>query len=241
MRVQRLADAASDLALGGSCAGCAQPGRSLCAACAALLCGPATPRWPNPRPAGLPAPYAVAAYEGPVRGVLLAHKEHARYGLARPLGTALAAAVTAAALPAGAPAPAPGGGPLLLVPPPCDGAVARQRGHDAVLRMARHAAVRLRRSGQPCAVLPALRTVRTVADQAGLGAGGRARNLAGAYRVHRRFEPRLSRAWLVVVDDVLTTGATAVEVTRALTAAGGQVVGVAVVAATRRRSAPTRR
>jgi predicted amidophosphoribosyltransferase len=168
--------------------------------------------------------------------VLLAHKEHARYGLARPLGTALAAAVTAAALPAGAPAPAPGGGPLLLVPPPCDGAVARQRGHDAVLRMAGHAAVRLRRFGQPALVWPALRTVRAVADQAELGASGRARNLAGAYGLRRRLAPRLTGQRVVVVDDVLTTGATAAEAARAITAAGGEVVGVAVVAATRRRS-----
>jgi len=76
--------------------------------------------------------------------------------------------------------------------------------------------------------------VRDVADQAGLDAGQRARNLAGALRV---------RAWrgpappvVVVVDDLVTTGASLAEAARALCAGGLPVLGAAVVAATGRRS-----
>ena len=94
-----------------------------------------------------------------------------------------------------------------------------------------------------------LRMSRVARDQAGLGAAQRAANLAGAVRVGRPLPAYLSRVvpatadvagrWVVLVDDVVTTGATLTESTRALTDAGAVVLGAAVVAATPRRSGRT--
>ena len=230
-----LADALPDLAFGGCCAGCGAPGRAACGSCTVLLAGPARPTWPDPVPAGLPTPFAVAAYEGPVRDLLLAHKEHARYGLVVPLGDALANAV-AVALASAARPPSPTASPVALVPPPSSGSVVRTRGHDPVLRMARRAAALLRRAGVACAVAPVLRRSRRIADQAGLSALDRGANLRGAYDVRPSSRRALPGVALVVVDDVITTGATAAEAARALRAAGGSVSAVAVVAATSRRT-----
>jgi predicted amidophosphoribosyltransferase len=74
-----------------------------------------------------------------------------------------------------------------------------------------------------------------VADQSGLGASRRAENLAGSLRA---VPSRTSR--VVVVDDLVTTGATLVEATRALGAGGHDVVGAAVLGATARRKSPGR-
>ena len=75
---------------------------------------------------------------------------------------------------------------------------------------------------------------RRVADQAGLGARARAVNLEHALAVRPRWATVVAGASCVVVDDVLTTGATLVEATRALRSGGARTVVAATVCATQR-------
>lgn len=70
--------------------------------------------------------------------------------------------------------------------------------------------------------------------QKGLGRGDRARRVRGSMRVRRGpFAPKVNGRPCIIVDDVLTTGATVAEAARALRAAGAVVRGAVVVAATR--------
>ncbi len=215
--VADLLAAAADLVLPRHCAGCRRPGALLCPRCRAALAA-VRPRQarPDPCPAGLPATVAAAAYDDRVAGLLVAHKERGQLALTPVLGALLRGAVDLLA-PAGA----------VLVPVPSSAAAVRARGHDHAWRLARAAA---RRDRLP--VLAALRATRPVADQAGLDAAARAANLRGALAARRPL-PGLT---VVVVDDVLTTGATLVEATRALRAAGADVLGAAVLAAVGRRA-----
>ena len=192
---------------------------------------------------------AAGAYDGPLKLLVNAHKEERRFALAAPLGDLLAVSVLHHA--GGPPGTgSPPGEAVLLVPVPSRGAVVRRRGHDPLLRVAVRAASQLRGLGLPATVSRLLVSTRQVEDQAGLGAGERTRNLAGSMlcppaRLRRLPGPTGSRTEgsaraaaprVVVVDDVLTTGATVREAQRALEEAGVQVRGVAVVAATRRTS-----
>ena len=204
-----------DLVLPRSCAGCGRPAPLLCSDCEAEL-GALVPARaaPSPCPPGLPRTAAAGPYAAVLRSALLAHKERGRLALAEPLGALLAGAVDRL-----------GAGPVVLVPVPSARAAVRQRGHDHALRLAAAAAAR---SGLRAA--PLLQPARRVADQSGLDAAERAANLQGALQARHP----LDGLPVVVVDDVMTTGATLVEAARALREGGAAVRGCAVVAATRR-------
>lgn len=70
--------------------------------------------------------------------------------------------------------------------------------------------------------------------QKGLGRGDRAQRVRGSMRVRRGlFAPEVNGRPCIIIDDVLTTGATLAEAARALGAAGAVVRGAVVLAATR--------
>jgi predicted amidophosphoribosyltransferase len=264
-----LLTAALDLVLPQPCAGCGASGDLLCPACSTELAAPARLCLPSPVPPGLPPTWAVTAYSGIARELIVTHKERGVSGLAPPLGTALARAVLTAARNTGG-----AGRPILLVPVPSSRASVRERGRDPTLAIVREATRALDRrsprtpvptatrgertpSGEdkrrtadrhaPTGVPPGSRLYdarlsvlhtrvlehrRRVADQAGLSAADRAANLSGALRA--RYDLRGLR--LIVVDDVMTTGATLAEATRALREAGAKVPAAAVIAATTRHA-----
>ncbi|MFI0716075.1 ComF family protein [Streptomyces inhibens] len=207
------------------CAGCGRPRTELCAQCRRALArdgrGARRVR-PRPGPAGLPRVWAGAPYADEVRAVLLAHKERGALRLAGPLGAVLAGAVRGLRAV---------GGPLLLVPVPSARRSVAGRGHDPVRRIALAAAGELRRAGAGARVLAVLRQRRAVADQAGLSARQRLANVAGALEVPGGARRLLAGQPVVLVDDLMTTGATLAEAARAVAAADGRVIGAAVVAA----------
>lgn len=109
---------------------------------------------------------------------------------------------------------------VVLVPVPSARRQVRARGHDPTRRIALAAAGRLRRAGVPARVAPVLRLRRAVRDQAGLGARQRRENLAGALEACPGAARLTDGAVLVLVDDLITTGATLAEAARAVRAAG---------------------
>ncbi|HET9658560.1 MAG TPA: phosphoribosyltransferase family protein [Kineosporiaceae bacterium] len=239
------------LALPVDCPGCGLPDVALCPACRCLLSGP--PLWADPLPplAGLPA-VAAAEYAGAPGRVVVAWKDRGRHDLVRPLGTALSVALRALLDPSGdtrlaAASTTPG--PVLLVPVPSGRAARCRRGEDTVRRLALVAAGRLRVRGPAegpgprggpvpgVRVTVALRPIRQVADQAGLSSAARRANLDGALRVHPGAREAVTGRVCVLIDDVLTTGATLGEASRALREAGALVGGVATVCVTRLRRA----
>jgi predicted amidophosphoribosyltransferase len=145
-------------------------------------------------------------FEGAPARVLRALKEDGRTSLARALAPALASAL--AALPTDA----------ALVVLPTSAASMRRRGY-------RVPELLLRRAGR--SPVPALRAVRATRDQRSLDLAARRANVVGSL-VARGVRGRR----VIVIDDVVTTGATLAEAVRALRAAGAEVVGAATVAAT---------
>lgn len=215
-----------DLALPTRCAACGLPGAALCEPCTVdllatlFLTGP-QPVAPHPRPPGLPAVVAAGPYDGALRSLVVSAKDGGRHDVRAVLSSVLATTLRAVDGLAGA----------VIVPAPSSRASRRRRGEVPTAELAVAAAAVV---GVP--FLDALRPVRRVADQAALGHAGRARNVAGAYGVQPRKAEALRGATVVVVDDVMTTGATLSEAARALRAVGATVGGAAVVAATTRRT-----
>ncbi|WP_378733549.1 ComF family protein [Nocardia brasiliensis] len=208
-----------DLILPASCAGCRAPGVGWCAGCAAALAGPPVRVWPRTDP-GVPC-WALGPYAGPGRRAVLAAKETGRRDVAEPLGMALAGGL--ARLRAG-------DRPLVLVPAPSRTVAARRRGGDPVLRAARVAASWLPDSQ----MISMLRVWWGVRDSVGLTPRERADNLGGRITTipgSSALREIPENAEVVLVDDVLTTGATARESVRALARIGLRTRAVLVTCA----------
>lgn len=215
--------AAADLAVGADCAGCGVPGLGWCHDCA-IACRPA-PRL-VPGVADVPV-VAVVDNAGPMARVVVAWKDRGRLRLTEPLGRLLAVGCSWLPL----------SGRQGLVPVPTARAQVRRRGADPVRLLAARAAGDLGAVGVEAVVLPSLQRTRATRDQAGLGAHERRANVRGAFAADRFFVSRCVRAGIeevVVVDDVLTTGASAREAVRALAVAGVRTTAVVVVAHTPR-------
>jgi ribosomal subunit interface protein len=234
----RLLQALVDLVLPAPCGGCGTtvpPDTGLCAACAGSLRRPL----PASERPDLPPAMALAPYSGAARHAVIAYKERGRRDLAVPLAAALGGVLARVA-----------DGGCVLVPAPSRAAAARVRGGDHMLRIAH----RLAHDGHGH-VVPALALSRRARDSVGLDAAARAANLAAHLRVRPGALADLPARHgpVVLLDDVLTTGATAAAATAALGAAGlpvDLVLVLTAVGATRPRvpggvvphasSAPTR-
>ncbi|MBM7805772.1 putative amidophosphoribosyltransferase [Geodermatophilus bullaregiensis] len=229
-----LGGALADLVLPRTCAGCGVPGSVFCRRCAGSL---GSPRVATPRrvPRGLPPTVAAGAYAGPVRAAVIAFKERGRAELAGPLGAALALAVAAGA----AVVPAR---PVLLVPVPPSRASLRARGRDHVRELVTVAVAELGAAGVAARPAPLLARTGRVRDSTGLSVAERRANLAGTF-VRRRGVAAPPGALLVLVDDVLTSGATLSEAAAALAGTGpdGHPPVLAAVVAATPRGGPGRR
>ncbi len=217
-----LLDAAADLAWGGSCAGCGRAGPVCCPTCAQAVRGEV------PRPVPLDdlagQVWARGEYADELRALILACKERQGLGLV-PLLTELVVGSTAAVLREGW-----RDGPVMLTPIPSTRAAVAARGFDLTWLLARGVARRLRRLGMETRPRRGLTLVSGTRDQVGLGVADRAAN-----RQHSLRALPSSPAQVVLVDDIITTGATVTAATRELHALGHQVIGVGVIAATARR------
>ncbi|MFZ1176158.1 MAG: ComF family protein [Mycobacterium sp.] len=206
-----------DLILPLECGGCGAPSTRWCDACATELSVAADqPHVVNPRIDPHVPVFALGRYAGARRQAILALKEHGRGDLVAPLARALAIGMhrllTWGILET----------PLTVVPAPTRGSAARRRGGDPVTRLARAAV-----AGHPgITVAPALRMKALARDSVGLGVGARERNIVG--RVLLRGQPPPTE--VVIVDDIVTTGATVRESVRILRAAGVRAAAVLAIA-----------
>jgi len=215
-----LADRLLDLALPAHCPGCGREGEPICGDCSpdleVRLARPAGV--PIGLPATVPRPLVqlewAAPFSGTVRAALHALKYAGERRLATPLGDAAARRWTRA-----------GAGGDLIVPVPVHAERARERGYDQAVLLAAVVADRL---GLPMA--PLLERHRRTIAQFELDRVHRGANVSGAFGMGRDAGRAPVGRWVILVDDVMTTGATLAACGGVLMAAGAMAVSGLTVA-----------
>jgi ComF family protein len=222
------------------CPACEAPGQpGLCPRCAGSLyeVGPACPRCAEPiaGPVALlcrrcrvrPPPFARALspyrYGGELAVALRRLKYARRPEIARALAPLLAPSLRLAAA-----------GADLAVPVPLHWRRRMHRGFNQAALLLDHALGHAREhAGKDMALRidkNCLRRVRATAPQSGLSLPGRAANVAAAFVVPPRYRAGVAGLRVLVVDDVMTTGATMSACARALLGSGATSV-IALAAA----------
>ena len=218
--VSAVAASLLDMALPAACAGCSSEGEALCPSCCrALDVRLALPAGvPIGLPAAMPVPLAqlewCAPFSGPVRAALHQLKYAGERRLVEPLAAAVAARWRVA-----------GAGGELLVPVPVHAQRARHRGYDQAVLLAGEVSRRLEMPW-----LAALERTRNTAPQFDLGRRARRANVTGAFSLMPAQAARVEGRWVVLVDDVVTTGSTLVACAEALYGAGALAVSAVTVA-----------
>lgn len=200
-----------ELVLPRRCAGCGKVGERLCRQCRKLLAQP--PRRIAPKADVLAPVYACGGYGGPHREVILEMKERNNRAIRPYIAVVLRAAVETLQ------ARGEFSHRLTLVPAPTRARSARLRGGDPITQLCTA-------SGFP--TWQAVRLASSMPDQSGLNRDDRLHNVRGNVQLVRSV-PR--GAEVVVVDDVITTGATLAATVDTLTYAGADVAGCVVLAA----------
>ncbi|MGV0578251.1 ComF family protein [Mycolicibacterium elephantis] len=205
-----------DLVLPLQCGGCGGPSTRWCATCdAALQVRLDQPHLITARlDPGVPV-FSLGRYAGARRQAIVAVKERGRADLVTPLAAALRTGLSHLLTWGVVDTP------VTVVPAPTRRWSARRRGGDPVARMAKAASARL----PGVTVTEALRTRALVVDSVGLSSADRERNIAGRVKA-----VRAAAGEVLLVDDIVTTGATARESVRVLHAGGVRVVAVLALA-----------
>lgn len=223
--VQHVVRRALDLALPPSCAGCGVEGELFCPDCRPALearlerSGGVAIGLVSEIPAPLLQLEWCSPFSGPVRAALHALKYAGERRLAEPLGRALATRWRHA-----------GAGGNLVVPVPIHAGRARERGYDQAVLLAEVAAGEL---NLVCARI--LERHRPTARQFDLDRGARRGNVDGAFRLAAGAPGNrpLAGRWIVLVDDVVTTGSTLIACAATLLEAGA--IGVSGLTVARER------
>lgn len=164
--------------------------------------------------------WAATRYEAVAADSIVAYKDQGYASLSGVMANLLQPALEAAL---GGTGQSPG--LVTICPMPSKRASFLRRGFNPTELFSRQAAKQMR---MPSAPTDALRVVGDVADQASLDHDGRLANLQGALRASVWFKGRS----VLLVDDIVTTGASLIEAARAIEAVGGQVIGFCTIAET---------